>query len=597
MKTNNGNSGSYTKRKPQATKKVIKFYPGLTVGGLASELGIPAAYLIKKFIDVGTMVNINHKLTEEEAQFMVTNEGYIFEIEQYDGSSIFDDFDDDESLLSPRAPIITVMGHVDHGKTTLLDVIRKTKVVEGEAGGITQHIGAYQIVRNNKKLTFIDTPGHAAFSEMRAKGAKVTDIVILVVAADDGVMPQTLESIAHAKAAKVPIIVAVNKIDKNNANPDQVMSELANQGLIPDTWGGKTPFVMISALRQKGIDELLDYVDLVSEELALKANPNKFAFGYVIEASLDKGRGPVATLIVKNGSLKISDYVVVGGSFGRIRSMNDDSGAKITVALPGTPVEITGLSKVPEPGVKFKSVEDEKTAKDISSRNKIEVKGGDSLDEVNTYEKLLTNADNQTKTLNVIIKADVVGTIPALRTLLSKIKVEDFIINVVYAAVGGITDNDITLAQTSKAFLIAFNVRISSANKQLAQSKGVVVRPYDIIYRVSEDIEDLLKGKMKKEYESIVIGSCVVRQIFKVAKIGTIAGCYVTEGIIKRDTNAKVFRNDIPVYDGKLASLRRGKDDVKEVRTGFECGLSFVDFNDIKEGDIIEITELREVLK
>jgi translation initiation factor IF-2 len=488
------------------------------------------------------------------------------------------------------------MGHVDHGKTTLLDAIRKSRVVEGEAGGITQHIGAYQVVRHGDPITFIDTPGHAAFTEMRARGAKVTDIVVLVVAADDGVMPQTIEALDHAKAAKVPIVVAVNKMDKASANPDRVMTELSEQGLIPEAWGGKTPFVNVSALKKMGIDELLDVIQLISEIEEFKANPNRLAKGTVIEASLDKGRGPVATLIVETGTLKVGDYIVIGNTYGKVRTMQDDLKRRYNEALPSQPIEITGLNEVPQAGDIFMAFQDERLTKDIASQRQSNQKDQELKQVKKTsLDSMFGEIESSEKELNIIIKGDVQGSIEALKNMLEKINIDGFHVNVVRASVGAITESDVTLANASKAIIIGFNVRPTAAVKQDADNQGVEIRLYNIIYRIAEDIEAALKGMLAPTFEEIVTGQAEVRETFKVSRIGTIAGCYVTDGVIKRDALVRILRNGIVVYEGKLASLKRFKDDAKEVKQGYECGLSIENFNDLKIGDIIEASQMKEV--
>ncbi|MBN2268150.1 MAG: translation initiation factor IF-2 [Acholeplasmataceae bacterium] len=593
-------------RQPNAPKKVIlepkekilTYYPEMNVAMVAEGLGLSNAAMIKKLMGLGLMTSVNQVIDRETVELIALEEGYeiqdevITDVTRYDEMELVDDPKD----MIKRPPIVTVMGHVDHGKTTLLDAIRKSRVVEGEAGGITQHIGAYQVVRNGEPITFIDTPGHAAFTEMRARGAKVTDIVVLVVAADDGVMPQTVEALDHAKAAKVPIIVAVNKIDKASANPDRVMTELSERGLTPEAWGGNVPFVNISALKKQGIEQLLDVIQLVSEIEELTANPHRLAKGTVIEASLDKGRGAVATLIVETGTLKIGDYIVIGNTYGKVRTMQDDLKRRYQEALPSQPIEVTGLNEVPQAGDIFMAFKDEKITRQIASERQSRVKDG----EQKTFKKtsldtMFGDLEQTTKELNIIIKGDVQGSIEALKNLLEKIDIEGFHVNVVRSTVGAITESDVTLANASSAVIIGFNVRPTSAVKHFADENGVEIRLYNIIYRVAEDIEAALKGMLEPTFEEVVTGEAEVRDIFKVSKIGTIAGCYVTNGVIKRDALVRVLRDGIVVYEGKLASLKRFKDDAKEVRTGFECGLSIENFNDIKPGDIIEASQLKEV--
>lgn len=581
-----------------AGEKILIFKPGMTAADVAQGLQITNAMIIKKLMMLGIMTSVNEVLDRDTIELLALEEGFkiqdevITDLARYDEMEIVDN---EEDMVS-RPPIVTVMGHVDHGKTTLLDTIRKSRVVAGEAGGITQHIGAYQVVRNGKKITFIDTPGHAAFTEMRVRGAKVTDMVVLVVAADDGVMPQTIEALDHAKAANLPIIVAVNKMDKRDANPDHVMTELSNHGLVPEKWGGNTPYVMISALKNEGITELLDVIELIAEIDEYKANPKRSARGTVIEAFLDRGRGPVATLIVETGTLKIGDNIVVGNTYGKIRTMQDDLKRRYTEAEPSQPIEITGLNEVPQAGDIFMVFDDEKTVRSIAEERQSRQREGElKAAKKTTLDSMLGDLDAQEKELNIIIKGDVQGSIEALRGLLEKIDIQGLHVNVVRGGVGAITENDIILAQASKAIIIGFNVRPAMNVKQMADSLGVEIRLYNIIYRVQEDIEAALKGMLEPVFEEVVIGQAEVRETFKVSKIGTIAGCMVTDGVIRRESLVRLIREGIVVYEGKLASLKRFKDDAKEVRTGFECGLSIENFNDIKIGDIIEASQMKEV--
>lgn len=581
-----------------AGEKILIFKPGMTAADVAQGLQITNAMIIKKLMMLGIMTSVNEVLDRDTIELLALEEGFkiqdevITDLARYDEMEIVDN---EEDMVS-RPPIVTVMGHVDHGKTTLLDTIRKSRVVAGEAGGITQHIGAYQVARNGKKITFIDTPGHAAFTEMRVRGAKVTDMVVLVVAADDGVMPQTIEALDHAKAANLPIIVAVNKMDKRDANPDHVMTELSNHGLVPEKWGGNTPYVMISALKNEGITELLDVIELIAEIDEYKANPKRSARGTVIEAFLDRGRGPVATLIVETGTLKIGDNIVVGNTYGKIRTMQDDLKRRYTEAEPSQPIEITGLNEVPQAGDVFMVFDDEKTVRSIAEERQSRQREGElKAAKKTTLDSMLGDLDAQEKELNIIIKGDVQGSIEALRGLLEKIDIQGLHVNVVRGGVGAITENDIILAQASKAIIIGFNVRPAMNVKQMADSLGVEIRLYNIIYRVQEDIEAALKGMLEPVFEEVVIGQAEVRETFKVSKIGTIAGCMVTDGVIRRESLVRLIREGIVVYEGKLASLKRFKDDAKEVRTGFECGLSIENFNDIKIGDIIEASQMKEV--
>jgi translation initiation factor IF-2 len=570
----------------------------MKVSDVASALDVTNATLIKKLMSLGMITSINQVLDRETIELIALDFGYevkdevITDLTRYDEIEIVDDPKD----LVKRSPIITIMGHVDHGKTTLLDAIRHTRVVQGEAGGITQHIGAYQVDWNGEKITFIDTPGHAAFTEMRARGAKVTDIVILVVAADDGVKPQTIEALEHAKAAKVPIIVAVNKVDKPNANPDLIMSTLSSYDLTPETWGGKTPYVMISALKRQGIDELLDVIQLVAEMEELKANPNRPARGTVIEASLDRGRGPVATIIVETGTLHVGDIVVIGNTYGRIRTMNDDLKRRFTEALPGTPVEITGLEDVPQAGDIFMVFQDEKLARQTAEARASKVREtlAKSM-KATSLESMFGDKEVGEKVLNVILKADVQGSVEVIKNMLEKIDIEGFHASVVRAGVGAITESDVTLASASGAIIIGFNVRPAANVKELANENGIEIRLYNVIYRITEDIEKALKGMLEPTYEEVVTGQAQVRQVFKISKVGTVAGCYVTEGYISKDSKVTLIRDGIVIYKGELLSLKRFKDEVKEVKQGFECGISIVNYNDIKEGDVIEASIDKEV--
>ncbi|MFA5526254.1 MAG: translation initiation factor IF-2 [Acholeplasmataceae bacterium] len=579
-------------------EKVLVYKPDMNVAQVAEGLGLSNAAVIKRLMQQGLMTSVNQVIDRDTIEIIAMDEGYevkdevITDVTRYDEMEIKDDPKD----LVKRPPIVTVMGHVDHGKTTLLDAIRKSRVVEGEAGGITQHIGAYQVVRNGEAITFIDTPGHAAFTEMRARGAKVTDIVVLVVAADDGVMPQTLEALDHARAANVPIVVAVNKMDRPQANSERVMNELSEKGLIPEAWGGKTPFVMVSALKRQGLEELLDVIQLISEIEEFKANPKRLAKGTVIEASLDKGRGPVATLIIETGTLHVGDYIVIGNTYGKVRTMNDDLKKRYNEALPSQPIEVTGLNEVPQAGDIFMAFNDERITRDIalerqSRQRETEAKTTKKA----SLDKMFGEIESTEKELNIIIKGDVQGSIEALKNLLEKIDIEGFHVNVVRSSVGAITENDVTLASASHAIIIGFNVRPTLAVKQVADQQGVEIRLYNIIYRVQEDIEAALKGMLEPTFEEIVTGQADVRDIFKISRIGTIAGCYVTDGVIKRDAIARVIREGIVIYEGKLASLKRFKDDTKEVKAGYECGLSIENFNDIKVGDVIEASQMKEV--
>ena len=576
---------------------------GMTVGELSEVLSIGSTELIKKlFMELKIMANINQSLTLEQIELIAMDYGKEIQEEveiNKEDLDLYFEVEDAEKDLKERAPIVTIMGHVDHGKTTLLDTIRNSRVTAGEAGGITQHIGAYQVRAKDKKITFLDTPGHAAFTTMRARGAKITDVTILVVAADDGVMPQTIEAINHAKAAEVPIIVAVNKMDKPQANPDRVMNELVEYGLISEEWGGDTIFVPISALKGEGIDELLENILLVTEMQELKANPNRLALGTVIEAKLDKGRGAVATLLVQNGSLNVGDPLVVGNTFGRVRAMINDRSKNIQTAKPSTPVEITGLQDVPNAGDRFVVFGDEKTARQIGEKRQQQyiettrqANSAVSLDTL--FEQM---KQGEMKDLNIIIKADVQGSVEALAMSLAKIDVEGVNVRIIHTGVGAINESDITLAVASNAVVIGFNVRPDNNAKQMAQTEQVDIRLHSIIYKVIEEIEAAMTGLLDPEFVEKVIGLAEVRQVYKVSKIGTIAGAYVTEGKVSRDGKVRVIRDSVVIYEGENDTLRRFKDDVKEVQSGYECGMTVENFNDIKEGDVFEVYIMEEVKK
>ena len=576
---------------------------GMTVGELSDALSVSSTELIKKlFMELKIMANINQSLTLEQIELIAMDYGKEIQEEveiNKEDLDLYFEVEDAEKDLKERAPIVTIMGHVDHGKTTLLDTIRNSRVTAGEAGGITQHIGAYQVRAKDKKITFLDTPGHAAFTTMRARGAKITDVTILVVAADDGVMPQTIEAINHAKAADVPIIVAVNKMDKPQANPDRVMNELVEYGLISEEWGGDTIFVPISALKGEGIDELLENILLVTEMQELKANPNRLALGTVIEAKLDKGRGAVATLLVQNGSLNVGDPVVVGNTYGRVRAMINDRSKNIQTAKPSTPVEITGLQDVPNAGDRFVVFGDEKTARQIGEKRQQQyiettrqANSAVSLDTL--FEQM---KQGEMKDLNIIIKADVQGSVEALAMSLAKIDVEGVNVRIIHTGVGAINESDITLAVASSAVVIGFNVRPDNNAKQMAQTEQVDIRLHSIIYKVIEEIEAAMTGLLDPEFVEKVIGLAEVRQVYKVSKIGTIAGAYVTEGKVSRDGKVRVIRDSVVIYEGEIDTLRRFKDDVKEVQSGYECGMTVENFNDIKEGDVFEVYIMEEVKK
>lgn len=600
--------GKRRTHKPQQPVQTVKkelpekitFYESLSVAELAKKLHREPSELIKKLFMLGVMATINQELDKDAIELICADYGVEVEEEvRVDITDLEVHFEQEvnEEELSERPPVVTIMGHVDHGKTTLLDSIRNTKVTAGEAGGITQHIGAYQVTEGTKKITFLDTPGHAAFTTMRARGAKVTDLAIIVVAADDGVMPQTVEAINHAKAAEVPIIVAVNKMDKPSANPDRVMQELTEHGLVPEDWGGDTIFVPISALKGEGIDQLLEMILLVSEVGELKANPNRAALGTVIEAQLDKGRGSVATLLVQDGTLKVGDPIVVGHAYGRVRAMVNDLGRRVKEAGPSTPVEITGLNEVPQAGDRFVVFEDEKTARQVGeSRAMTAIQAQRSEKQRVTLENLFEQmSQGDMKELNLIVKADVQGTVEAMAASLMKIDVEGVNVKIIHTGAGAITESDISLAAASNAIVIGFNVRPDTNAKRAAEEEGVDIRLHRIIYKVIEEIEAAMKGMLDPEYEEKIVGQAEVRQTIKVSKVGTIAGSYVTEGKIVRDAGVRIIREGIVVFEGELDSLKRFKDDAKEVAKGYECGITIKNYNDIKEGDIIEAFVMEEI--
>lgn len=598
-KRNNQSPQQQQKPVVKETPKHITYSETLTVSDLAAKLNKDASEIIKKLLFLGVMATKNQDLDDDAVELICAE--YDVEVEK---EIILEDTDFDkyrennnEANLIERPAVVTIMGHVDHGKTTLLDAIRHTKVTEGEAGGITQHIGAYQIESDGKKVTFLDTPGHAAFTSMRSRGAQVTDIAILVVAADDGVMPQTIEAINHAKAAEVPIIIAVNKMDKEGANPDRVMQELTEYELVPEDWGGSTIFVNLSAVKHEGIDDLLEMIQLVSEVEELKADPNNDAFGTVIEAQLDKGRGPVATLLVQNGTLRVGESVVVGNTFGRVRAMVSDLGQRISEAGPSTPVEITGLNDVPQAGDQFLVFKDEKKSRQIG-----EARQQKHIQENRTEQTKVSIDDlfdqikeGEMKDINIIIKADVQGSAEAMASSLRKIDVEGVKIKIIHTGVGAITESDIILASASNAIVIGFNVRPDANAKKAAESEKVDVRLHRVIYKVIEEIELAMKGMLDPEYEEKVIGQAEVREIFKVSKIGTIAGSYVTDGKITRNSGIRLIRDGVVQFEGDIDALKRFKDDVKEVAQNYECGITIKKFNDIKEGDVIEAFIMEEI--
>ncbi len=571
----------------------------ITVKDLSAELKKTSGEIIKKLLGYGIMATINNEIDFDTAFLIAGEFGVTAHKKEVvtDEDILFDDSEDKEEDLKPRPPVIVVMGHVDHGKTSLLDEVRSTNVIEGEAGGITQAIGAYKVEINGREITFLDTPGHEAFTAMRARGAQITDIAILVVAANDGVMPQTIEAIDHAKAAGIPIIVAINKIDVEGANPDKVKQELAEYGLVSEDWGGDTIFVPISAKKKINIDNLLEMVLLVADMKELKANPNKQAKGVVIEAKLDKSKGPVATMLVQRGTLDIGDTILVGSVIGRIRTMTDDKGHKVKKAGPSTPVEITGLTEVPEAGDTFYEVKDEKTAKHLMERRKRQArdKALKASSRV-TLDDLFSQIEKgNLKQLNIIVKADVQGSVEAVKQALEKLSNDEVKVKVIHANVGAITESDVTLANVSNAIIIGFNVRPQPIAKDMADKENVEIKTYSVIYNAIEDVEAAMKGMLDPVFKEVVIGNAEVRQTFKISDVGTIAGCYVTNGKVARNAGVRVLRDNVVIHDGKLISLKRMKDDAKEVAKGFECGIQIENFNDIKEGDIIEAYIMEQV--
>ncbi|SHF32219.1 bacterial translation initiation factor 2 (bIF-2) [Seinonella peptonophila] len=592
-------SGFVKEKQAPVLPKEIQVTGPLTVGEFAKQLRKEASEVIRKLISFGTMAAINQEIDVDTMILLGEEFGIRVVYKEIVDESNFEELEehDDPNDLVERPPVVTIMGHVDHGKTTLLDTIRESKITSGEAGGITQHIGAYQIEKDGRKITFLDTPGHAAFTTMRARGAKVTDITILVVAADDGVMPQTIEAINHSKAANVPIIVAVNKMDKPDATPDRVMQQLTEYGVVPEDWGGENIFVPISALNGTGIDDLLEMVLLQAEILELKANPEKPARGVVIEAELDKGKGTIGTVLVQSGTLRVGDAIVAGNHFGKIRAMINDRGRRIKVASPSTPVGILGLSDVPNAGDAFMVFEDEKKARAIASQRGLKEKQAAQGTQAKvTLDDLFKQIqEGEMKELNVIIKADVQGSAEALQGSLEKIDVEGVRVKIIHSGAGAITESDIILASASNAIIIGFNVRPEPNARAMAEREQVDVRLHRVIYNVIEEIESAMKGLLDPEFEERVIGSVEVRQIFKVSRVGTIGGCYVTEGKIVRNAHIRLVRDGIVIHEGKLDTLKRFKDDAKEVTQGYECGITLENYHDIKEGDVIEAYVIEEV--
>ena len=579
-------------------ENIILYKENMTVKDLADALNVPAVDIIKKFMNLGLMVSLNNSISFDDASLVVIDYNKTLKnfdtVDKYNFEKL--EILDDEKDLKERPPVVTIMGHVDHGKTSLLDYIRKSSITDKEFGGITQHIGAYQIMHNDKKITFIDTPGHAAFTEMRARGASITDIVILIVAADDGVMPQTIEAIDHAKAANVPIIVAVNKMDKPGANPEKVMKEVSEHGLIPEEWGGDTIFTKISALTGEGIDELLQNIELISEMGELKANPNRYALGTVLESKLDKNLGPTVTLLVQNGTLRLGDPIVVGTTFGKVRTLKNDLGKEVVEALPSMPVEVTGLNEVAEAGDRFMAYSSEKEARTIAENRKTKAKlSKNNMNKSVSLDDIFNKIKEGAKEINVVLKTDVTGTEEAVKNALEKVRIEDVKVSVIRSGVGAITESDIVLASASNAIVIGFNVRPSSKTIETAKSYGVDIRLYNVIYKLIEELEDAMKGMLDPEYEEEILGEAEVRKLFKFSKVGTIAGCMITNGVVKSDSKARLIRDGVVVYDGQISSLQREKNQAKEVRKGFECGITLDKFDDIKPNDIIESYEIVEV--
>ena len=579
---------------------IIEIDKTITVKELSEKIGSPTSEVIKQLMFMGVMAAINQEIDFETAEKLCEKFNVIAMLKEDKDDNEFAEIDseaDNDLLLEKRPPVVTVMGHVDHGKTSLLDAIRKAKVTETEAGGITQHIGAYVVNINGESITFLDTPGHEAFTAMRARGAQITDIVILVVAADDGIMPQTKEAINHCKAANVPIIVAINKIDKPGANPDKVKQELTEHGLVAEDWGGDVICVPVSARTKEGIDNLLEMIVLTAEIQELKADPSRKAKGAVIESKLDKGRGPVASLLVQNGTLHVGDSILVGSTYGRIRAMFDDNGKKIKKAGPSIPVEILGLSEVPSAGDKFNVIRDEKTARTMSEKRKEKLRTAslNSNHKVSLEDLYSQIQEGKVKELNIIIKADVQGSIEALKQSLEKLSTESVKVRVIHGAVGAITETDVTLASASNAIIIGFNVRPDTNATNAAEKEDVDIKTYRIIYNALDDIKAAMIGMLEPEFKEVIVGKVEIRQVYKISSIGTVAGCYVLDGKITRNSSIRIIREGIVILEGELGSLKRFKDDAKEVAAGYECGLTIDKFNDIKEGDILEVFAMEEI--
>ncbi len=610
-KVSNENKTNYAKKRKEMYKhkeklqsvseslddNVVLYSEGMSVSALAERLGVTGNEIIVKLMSMGLMISLNESLSFENAEIIALEYGKTLKSESSQDVSNFEELEiiDNEEDLTSRPPVVTIMGHVDHGKTTLLDYIRNSHVVDKEFGGITQHIGAYQIEYGNNKITFIDTPGHAAFTEMRARGASITDIVIIIVAADDGVMPQTEEAIDHALSANVPIIVAVNKIDKPDANIERIYTEMAAHNITPESWGGTIPFVNISAKTGENVNEILDTILAISEINEYKANPNRYASGTVIESRIDKASGGVTSLLIQNGTLRLGDPLVVGTYAGKVRTIKNDLGQPIVEAGPSTPVEITGLNGNPSAGDKFMAFESEKQAKDIASKRQANAKATKYKTDIVTFDDLFSQIQSGVKEINVILKADVRGSEEAVRNALLKIDVDGVKVKVIRSGIGAITESDIVLANASNAVVIGFNVVASASTKEAAKEYSVDIRQYTIIYKLVEDMEDSMKGMLDPEYEEKTTGSAEVRQLFKFSKVGTIAGVKVTKDVMKNGSKVRIIRDGAIIYDGVISSIQREKDSVKEVKEGYECGITIENFNDIKVGDIFETYEMVEI--
>ncbi|MGM0369548.1 MAG: translation initiation factor IF-2 [Bacillota bacterium] len=587
----------------EQAENIIEVEGTLTVKELGEEIDVKPNKLITELINMGTMATINQDLDFETLEELAAEHGYQIkevqgEDDDHDGYGLINDYEDEADELELRPPVVTVMGHVDHGKTTLLDAIRKTNVTGGEAGGITQHIGAYQVDIDGQKVTFLDTPGHEAFTSMRARGAQATDIAIIIVAADDGVMPQTVEAINHAKAADVPMIVAINKVDKPNAQPERVKQELTEHGLVVEEWGGDIVTVPISALQQENLDELLEMIILTAEMEELKANPSRPANGIIVEAELDRGRGPVATVLVKNGTLEVGDHIVVGPAHGRVRAMIDDQGNRIEKAGPATPVEVLGLSAVPSAGDVLEVLDESSQVRDIAEDRQDEKRARELVDHktaVNLDDLFEQIQQGEIKDLNIVIKADVQGSIEAIREALLDLSTDEVQVNVVHSGVGGITETDVMLASASNAIIIGFNVRPGTNARKISEKENIEIRTYRVIYRAIEDVRNAMEGLLDPDYKEVIIGEVEVRDTFKVPKVGMIAGAYVTDGKITRNAELRLLRDGKIIHEGDISSLKRFKNDVKEVKEGYECGVGIEDYNDLKVGDVMEVYEYEEV--